>query len=190
MKKLIATITGENMAGGSWRRHFYLEHAPNGTYTLRTRYLDPAIDLRDGVDIFESFEFMVANAGYSLEDVDLADVAENIATLDAVIADQFQRCPELLEERYEAEAKAAATEREAILLPYREIIDRYVLKISDAPLRYPGGASYGNPRGWITRFIEDYVVANGRLPTGKHQIVVQNGGAHYSGGTKDFSDLK
>jgi hypothetical protein len=30
---------------------------------------------------------------------------------------------------------------------------------------------------WMTRFIENYVVANKRLPTGKHRIQVQFGGS-------------
>ena len=75
--------------------------------------------------------------------------------------------------------------------PYQEIIDNYVLRFSDEPLRYPGGmATYGTRRGWVKHFIENYVVANGRLPTGEHRIDVKVGGAGYSGGTYDFSDLK
>ena len=42
----------------------------------------------------------------------------------------------------------------------------------------------------MKHFIENYVVANGRLPTGEHRIDVKVGGAGYSGGTYDFSDLK
>jgi hypothetical protein len=86
---------------------------------------------------------------------------------------------------------SSADEREAILRPYRAVIDSYVLKFSDEPLRYPGGGgNYGTHRMWMRRFIEDHVVANGCLPRGEHAIRVQVGLTGYSGGSHDFSDLK
>jgi hypothetical protein len=98
-----------------------------------------------------------------------------------------KRGQELLEYREEIAAQKAAAEREAKLSPYRVLIDGYVLKFSDAPLP----RSYGTERSWVRRFIEDYVLDNGRLPDGKHQIkVVTSFGGSYSGGTHDFSDLK
>jgi hypothetical protein len=81
------------------------------------------------------------------------------------------------------------TQRDAILKPLRELIDSYVLKFSDKPLRYLTGGTYGAHRYWVKCFIEHYVIAHGRLPTGKHLISVNVNGAGYSNGTVDFSDL-
>lgn len=199
MKQLILSFSDSNMAGYVWQWQFFLGRTLDGTYELTSeqivnedepREIDPKIGLRDGADVYEALQETLAEIGLSPDDFDLSATADKIANLDRAMADQFRFGPELLGERHAVEETIAAQDRDSILQPYREIIDRYVLKISDAPLRYPGGGSYGNPRGWIKRFIEDYVVANGHLPTGEHQIVVQNGGSHYSGGTRDFSDLK
>jgi hypothetical protein len=96
----------------------------------------------------------------------------------------------LLEHRQKIAVQKDAADRERKVSPYRALIDEYVLRFSDKPLRYPGGGSYGTSRSWMRRFIEDYVVDNGRLPDGEHQIDVNRDGAHYSGGTHDFSDLR
>jgi hypothetical protein len=87
-------------------------------------------------------------------------------------------------------AKRAAARSRAKLAQFRSTIDKYVLKFSDTPLRYPGGASYGTKRNWAKSFIEKHVVENGQLPDGNHQIKVTVGGAGYSGATHDFSELK
>jgi hypothetical protein len=43
---------------------------------------------------------------------------------------------------------------------------------------------------WIRRLIENYVVVNGCLPTGTHEIDVEVDSMRYSGHDHDFSDLK
>lgn len=88
------------------------------------------------------------------------------------------------------EKLVADNERESKLRAYRETIDEYVLQFSDKPLRMPGGASYGTRRDWMKCFIEDFVIANDRLPTGEHKIDVKIEGVGYSGGFHHFSDLK
>lgn len=190
MKRLILKFAECNIAGYSWGSNFYLERKEDGTYSLSCRQGDPVMGLRDGADIYEALDEILSEAGHSLGGQDLCAVADKIAKIDAGVAEQFRNGPELLQQRYAAEAERAASEREELLRPYRQVIDRYVLKISNEPLRYPGGGSYGTKRGWTKRFIEDYVIANGRLPTGGHRIEVKIGGASYSGGTEDFSDLK
>ena len=80
---------------------------------------------------------------------------------------------------------------EAKLSPYRSVIDKYVLRFSDRPLRYPASiASYGTERRWATLFIEQYVLNHGRLPDQKLWIDVLVDGAGYGGTEHDFSDLK
>jgi hypothetical protein len=84
-----------------------------------------------------------------------------------------------------------AAEREAKLSPYRSVIDKYVLRFSDKPLRYPASiASYGTQRLWAKLFIEQYVLNHGRLPDQKLWIDVTVDGGGYSGREHDFSDLK
>ena len=80
---------------------------------------------------------------------------------------------------------------EAKLSPYRSVIDKYVLRFSDRPLRYPASiASYGTERLWATLFIEQYVLNHGRLPDQKLWIDVLVDGRGYSGAEHDFSDFK
>jgi hypothetical protein len=132
---------------------------------------------------------MLEEAGYSIEEVNLDEIAEAIRRLDSVAAKQFLRGSEVLQKRECAASRREQQRRSRRLADYREIIDRYVLRFSDAALRFPGGGTYGTPRGWAKRFIEDYVMANGRLPSGRMRIEVSSGGSHYSGSWHDFSDL-
>jgi hypothetical protein len=91
----------------------------------------------------------------------------------------------------EVAAQQSAAEREAKLSPYRSVIDKYVLRFSDKPLRYPGGlGGYGTQRLWVKLFIEQFVLNHGRLPDQKLWIDVTVDGAGYSGGEHDFNDLK
>jgi hypothetical protein len=79
----------------------------------------------------------------------------------------------------EVSPQLSAAEREAKLSPYRSIIDKYVLRFSDKPLRYPGAlGSYGTERHWAKLFIEVYVLNHGRLPDQKLWIdaLVDRGG--------------
>jgi hypothetical protein len=133
---------------------------------------------------------MLSEAGYSLEEDELALIGAKIAKLNRRLAEQFERGPQLLERRDAAAVKKAAAHSIAKLAPYRSIIDEYVLEFSDAPMRFAGGSSYGTKRKWAKSFLEQYVIENGQLPNGNHQIKVKVGGAGYSGATHDFSDLK
>ena len=151
--------------------------------------IDPMSGLRDGADIYEALERMLSEAGESIEAVDLGSVAKAISKMNTSLSEQFELGPEQLEQREEAATATVATERNAILAPFRDIINEYVQRFRDEPLRYPGGGTYGTRRGWMKHFIEDYVVTNRRLPAGEQRIQVNVGGANYSGGSHDFSDL-
>jgi hypothetical protein len=200
MKTRILSFSDSNMARSSWRWNFYLEDENGGAYRLSCQQvitdddedmvIEPVSRLRRGADVYGALETMLSEAGNSLEENELASIAAKIAMLNRRLAEQFERGPQLLERRDAAAAKRAASRSHAKLAQFRSIIDQYVLKFSDTPLRYPGGASYGTERNWAKSFIEHYVIENGRLPDGTHQIKVQIGGAGYSGATNDFSDLK
>jgi hypothetical protein len=198
MKVKILKIEDSNMAGDEWVWEFYAEKVENGL-TVSCRHwidgsdpelpqdFDPVTGLRNGTDLYETIWGLLERAGcYELGDFDQDDIAENIAKIDPAAAEAFLQCPELLEQRIEAEEAKKAAEREMILRPYREIIDQYISRFDDKPLRYPGGASYGTPRSWAKRFIEEYVIEDGHLPTGKHDIEVRG----YSGPAHDFGDFK
>jgi hypothetical protein len=91
----------------------------------------------------------------------------------------------------EVAPQISAAEREARLIPYRSVIDAYVLRFSDKPLRYPGAlGSYGTERHWVKHFIEAYVLNHGQLPDQELWIDVQVGRGGYAGSAHDFSDLK
>jgi hypothetical protein len=83
----------------------------------------------------------------------------------------------------EVSPQLSAAEREAKLAPYRSVIDKYVLRFSDEPLRYPASrASYGTRRRWMKLFIEQYVLNRGRLPDQELRIdVTVDGRGWYRG---------
>ena len=125
----------------------------------------------------------------------LISVPNAIAIVDASIAEEFAvhaervrrwrlfpETPEGIEKKRQKAQKA----REAAIAPFRDAIDDYVLKFSDAPLRYPGGGSFPSHRYWATRYMENHVVLFGELPYGLHNIEVRGGGHGYTGPTHDF----
>lgn len=198
MKQLILAIDGSNIAGDSWRWEFHLQCPGNGVCTLsgrqavsghRSRSIGSRAGLRNGIEVYGALVDLMSEAELVLDDDDLPDIAETIAIHDARLADQFRNAPELIEQRDEAARLASQDARDTQLKPFRGTIDRYVLQFSDAPLRFPGGGSYGTRRGWMKRYIEDYVIAHGLLPSGTHTIHVEVSGATYSGGTHEYSGL-
>ncbi|MBP0465885.1 hypothetical protein J5Y09_18305 [Roseomonas sp. PWR1] len=189
MKPMILSFADANMAGFSWRWEFYVERKAKG-FRLSARQVvcediptvvDPVDGLRDGADIYRALDSMLCDVGYSLNQDDVPEISRRIAILDPKAADEFRRGQEILDARDEAEAARRASERDRKLAPFRSRIDAYVLRFSDAPFRNYGG----NRRVFARAFIEQYVLENGRLPTGEHHIRV--GG--YSGGSHDFTDL-
>ncbi len=199
MKTRILSFSDSNMAGQSWRWNFFLEDEKDRAYSLSCQQvitddeamvIEPVSRLRRGADVYSALEAMLSEAGNSLEENELPSIATEIAKLNKRLAEQFERGRQLLERRDAAVAKRAAARSRAKLAQFRSTIDKYVLKFSDTPLRYPGGGSYGTERIWAKHFIEQYVIENGQLPNGGHQIKVTVGGAGYSGATHDFSELK
>jgi hypothetical protein len=170
MKLVVLEIADNNLAGFSWRWSFSVERLPSGTFTLsakqlvtegRALALKPRKGLRDGVDLYEAMESMLSEAGYSLEESDLPAIMVNVAKVDTSVAEQFSQCPELRDEREVQKQQKLEAERQAALAPYRKAIDQYVLRFSDHPLRN----AVGSQRFWMRRFIEDFALANGQLPS-------------------------
>ena len=195
MKTRILTFSDNNMARSSWRWNFYLEDEDGGAYRLSCQQvitddealvIEPVLRLRRGADVYSALEAMLSEAGNSLEENELASIAVKIAKLDKRLADQIERGPKLLERRDAAAAKRAAAHSHAKLAQFRSIIDEYVLKFSDAPMRFAGGSSHGTQRKWAKSFIEQYVIENGQLPNGNHQIKVKVGGGRLFGGYTRF----
>jgi hypothetical protein len=199
MKTRILSFSDSNMARSSWRWNFYLEDENDGAYRLSCQQvitddeamvIEPVSRLRRGADVYSALEAMLSEAGNSLEENELVSIAVKIAKLDKRLADQFERGPKLLERRDAAAVKRAAAHSHAKLAQFRSIIDEYVLKFSDAPMRFAGGSSYGTQRKWVKSFIEQHVIEKGEVPNGSHQIKVTVWGTGYSGATHDFSELK
>jgi hypothetical protein len=186
MKTRILSFSDSNMARSSWRWNFYLDDEDCGAYGLsceqvttdddEAMIIEPVSGLRRGPDVYNALDSMPSEAGYSLGEDELALIGAKIAKLNRRLAEQFERGPQLLKRRDAAAVKKAAVHSIAKLAPYRSIIDEYVLKFSDAALRFPGGGSYGTQRKWAKSFIEQYVIENGQLPNGSHQIKVTVGG--------------
>jgi hypothetical protein len=192
VKTRILSFSDSNMARSSWRWNFYLEDENDGAYRLSCQQvitdeeamvIEPVSRLRRGADVYSALEAMLSEAGNSLEENELASISAKIAKLNRRLAEQFERGPTLLERRNAAAVKRAAAHS---LAQFRSIIDEYVLKFSDAPMWFAGGSSHGTQRKWAKRFIEQYVIENGQLPNGSHQIKVTVGGGRLFGGYTRF----
>ena|SRR5271166_4284915 len=110
------------MAGYSWRWNFYLEDEKGGAYRLSCEQvvtedeamtIEPVAGLRHGADVYDALDTMVSEVGYSLDETELPTIAAEIAKLNATLADQFKRGPELLECRHESAAQKVDAQREA-----------------------------------------------------------------------------
>jgi hypothetical protein len=107
MRQKILTFSDSNMAGYSWRWDFYLEDKAGSTYKLsckQTIYDDedddednepltikPVSGLRRGADVYDELASMVSEAGYSLHESELPEIAAKIAKFNATLGDQFKR---------------------------------------------------------------------------------------------------
>jgi hypothetical protein len=183
------------MAGFSWTHTFWLAKGRDGTFTLTTEQsaldgdcldVPPSEGLASGVDVYRALIAMLDELGYDLDRVDLQTVADEIEHLAPAAAEQFRTAPEVIEEIEELERERAALYRHTALAPFAAAIEKYVAHFSDEKLYYPGaGYVYPSRRHWMRCFMEEYVLAHGALPNGKHLITVQG----YSGGEHDFPNL-
>jgi hypothetical protein len=180
-----------NMAGFEWSWSFFLNKTAGGRFTVSAKQtirkysamrIAARRDLRDGVDVYEGLAAIVSEAGYSLADWDLQAISKKIAEIDATLVPEFLFGEELSEAREEQRRSEEKKYREDCLRPYREAIDRYVLRFSEIR-RYGPSA-----RGAATLFIEDYVCKHGQLPTGVHRIELEKPFG-YHGGDHDFTPL-
>jgi hypothetical protein len=192
MPVAILHFSDSNMAGYEWTWTFYLNRTANGRFTVSCKQMvteESALrvparkGLRDGADVYGALEEVVSEAGYCLDDFDAGPIASEVKKVDPSLVDQFLRGPEILEQRQEKENEVRAAERERKLLPFRNVIDEYVVCFSDIPSKY--GPSQ---REAAKRFIEDYALDHGMLPDGVHRIRI-SAGMRYSGSEHDFSNL-
>jgi hypothetical protein len=199
----ILEIEDSNMAGSVWRWTFTLA-GTKGNYSLSAKQeniesdpdddelppweIESVVGLKRGADIHEAMSSIMDEIGYEIDSFDLQEIGEKIGEVDRVAGDQFFRGEKLLERR-EVYREGKSTEARARqLAPYQAKIDAYCESLSDKPLRFPGGGSYGTKSGWIRRFIEGYVLEFDCLPHGEHLINVKSGGNAYSGGKHDFGN--
>lgn len=180
------------MAGYDWSWTFFLNKTIDGRFTLSAKQtvreesamrISERQGLRDGVDVYEALCEMVGEAGYHVPDYDLESIAAEVAEVDQSLADAFLNGEELSEDRQERHRQQEAAHRENILRPYRKLIDEYVLRFDASGRRYRP-----SQRVAATRFIEDYIVANGKLPEGIHLIRLGQP-MNYSDGEHDFTPL-
>jgi len=191
MKVEILSFSDGNMAGYEWSWSFFASRTTNGRFTLSCRQtvqedepmeIPPVAGLRDAAEIYEALSAMVDEAGWSLPDLDQKKIAVALSRLDPGLESAFLAAPKWIEEREEKKSEATARKRKQALAPFQVRIDAYVTRFSDQKLKFP----WPSQRTWAKRFIQEYVVTHGHLPTGKHRIEV----AGYHGGEHDFSDLK
>jgi hypothetical protein len=105
MKTRILTFSDSNMAGQSWRWNFFLEDEKDRAYRLsceqivtddEAMMIEPVSGLRRGADVYNALDSMLSEAGYSLEEDELALIGAKIAKLNRRLAEQFERGPTLL----------------------------------------------------------------------------------------------
>ena len=124
MKKQILTFSDSNMAGDTWRWYFFLDGETGGAYSLSCEQIlngdagspiEPVTGLRRGADVWIALNTMMSDAGYSLAEFDLSEIAAEIAKLNVNLANQLKRGERLIERRDKAAAKTDSDCREKIL---------------------------------------------------------------------------
>jgi hypothetical protein len=81
-----------------------------------------------------------------------------------------------------------ARRREDMITPFRDRIEAFVGRFDDRPVR-GGGMSFPSARSRVRRFLEDYVIANGRLPDGPTKVNSESKFYLWNLGTIDFSEI-
>jgi hypothetical protein len=99
--------------------------------------------------------------GCPLSSEELLRIAARIAMIDAVAADQFLQGSQLLEQCREADGQHAEAKRQAVLEPFRDVIQAYVAAL----YRTCGCPLYGYKSVRVKHFMEQFVLAHGWLPT-------------------------
>lgn len=193
MKRKILRIEDSNIAGSRWSYSVWLHRRRGGSYALTFSQsargedrlpVTPVEGLTSGAALYQAVASMLEEVGYEIDDF-LESLAQEIGAVDSALSAQFVAAPEALEAEDEARELAVEEDRKIRLEPFNTKIEAYVQRFSDEKLHYPGaGRVYPSGRVWMRRFIEQYVLAHGTLPVGKHEIEVPG----YSGGTHDFSD--
>jgi hypothetical protein len=190
MKINLIELKDSNMAGYIWKWIFTLNKTKNGKFTLSCKqivnegnaYKIPAAKgLKDSVEIYDALNIMMSEAGYSLDDHSLDEIANKILIIDQKIAKEFTNAPEHSIERLNLIQIETEKNRTLLLAPYKSAILKYVEQFDDEKLRNYGGSR----RSWTLYFIEEFILANGKLPNGVHRIQIKG----YSGSTHDFTPL-
>lgn len=94
---------------------------------------------------------------------------------------------EYLSTKVDAKRYEDARQRDRLLAPFKTSIDTFVEKFDDRPLR--GGGMVRSPRSRVRSFLEDYVIANGCLPTGPVRVKSESRSFSLDLGTIDFPDI-
>jgi hypothetical protein len=144
----------------------------------------PSCELRDGVDVYIAAASLAKHHEYPLSTEDLPRIAAQIKKMDPVVASQFRLAPKILAQREKAEMRRekaerqrAEAKRQAALRPFKKAIEAYLQRV-------PGYRWYsGSTSTWVRRFMENYALTHGRLPSGRHST------GNY-GPTHDFSDVR
>lgn len=111
-----------------------------------------------------------------------ARLAAGVETLD------LKSIAEYLSVEVEAKHYEDARRRELMILPFRTSIEAFVERFDDRPVS-GGGMAFPSVRRRIRRFLEDYVVANGRLPNGPVRVKQNSASYAWDLGMIDFSSI-
>jgi hypothetical protein len=103
MKRKILTFSDSNMPGYSWRWDFSLEDEAGSSYKLSRKQIiygiednealtiEPVSSLRRDAKVYDALASMVSEAGYSLHESELPEIAAKIARFNATLGNQFKR---------------------------------------------------------------------------------------------------
>lgn len=167
------------MAGDLWEWCLYISRESDGSWTLSGELLpvldddpvtiDPVPGIKDGIELYDRFRIAVITNETGIDPdewLDVEQIRKNLLEVDQDLLVQFLEGRSTLEDREEKEAEREQERRRALIEPFRDKIEERVAEFSDKPRKWVGGSA----RGDVTRYIGDYVVEHGELPTGLHQV--------------------
>jgi hypothetical protein len=131
-------------------------------------------------------ERLLAVIPFGIDDNDFEAIATKVAFVASDMVPAFRAGHIAAMRREEAAAFALRTAHETALAPFRTTVEAYVERFPDDKQQYPGaGYVFPSRRTWARRYIEQYVLSHGKLPTGVHHITLKG----YNGGSHDFTEL-
>lgn len=185
------------MAGYDWKWTVTLERLEDSSYTLSAEQtildpedkdepleVEPKSGLRRGADIYDAFLCITDEIGEENAADFIDDVADEIKSIDPVVADQFLRGEKLLERRNQRQIRNERARTDDRLKRSQGLVDQYLAGLSDV-VDHVGTRTIPSQRDRVRTYLESKLERNEQLPDKEFAIDLVLGSWRSAGPTED-----